>query len=397
MRPQKQIDVFGTLTTPSHSSQSPDAMKIKSQVVFYKKSPSAKQKRVSFSIVRREVDKDTGCVSQKKHEEPAVTALNRQLAEMALSFAEVAAHVDDIVRTLNESERKKREGIWIANSENQKLIEQYWDQRYYGSKIRRPETARYRLQWAIGMVGQTSIIAPKKEIQKIVDQRCAGNPSQQRRLVAALNAMRIWFGLKKPDMINREPKPQSSFKYHTKEQFERALSFVESSNRVSAKTYKALFHILFSSGARTGEAFAFKAHMRNQEKLKIHTQIDRYAKEVPTKNSKRHTTILFEEAIPDFDYWLSAADKKFIVRGSIVRVWKRACMKAFPDHPELWITVHDLRHSYAVRMLTVHRQRIEVIAKLLGDTATVCEEYYLGFEQSDELLDNVLKDIRETK
>ena len=275
-------------------------------------------------------------------------------------------------------------------------MQQYWEEKYDGTKIRRPELARYRLDWSIKMIGQTSILAPKKEIQKVVDKRTEGNPQRQRRLVAALNAMRGWFGMKKPDMINREPKPQNNFKYHTKEQFDKALSFVESTDKVSARTYRSLFNILFSSGARTGEAFAFKGHMRNKEKLKIHTQIDRYGKEVPTKNSKRHTTILFEEAISDFDYWISAPDKKFMVRGSLVRIWKKACKKAFPDNPELWITVHDLRHSYAVRMLTVYQQRIEVIAKLLGDTAAVCEEYYLGFEQSDELLDHVLKNIRST-
>ncbi len=32
---------------------------------------------------------------------------------------------------------------------------------------------------------------------------------------------------------------------------------------------------------------------------------------------------------------------------------------------------------------------IEMIAKLLGNTKAVCEEYYLAFEQSDALLDFV--------
>jgi len=58
------------------------------------------------------------------------------------------------------------------------------------------------------------------------------------------------------------------------------------------------------------------------------------------------------------------------------------------------LTVHDLRHSYAVRMMTVFGQRLEIIAKLLGNTIAVCEEYYLNFEQNDDLLDGGVRSIQ---
>lgn len=198
----------------------------------------------------------------------------------------------------------------------------------------------------------------------------------------------------KADRINREPKPVHIFKYLTMEQFEMVMPLVEPTIHVTSKTYQALFRILFSSGARTGEAFAFKSHMRIGNKIKIHTQIDRCNKEVVTKNNKRHTTVIFDEAIPDFDYWLTAKDKQHIDRTALSRIWKKACKKAFPENPELWTTVHDLRHGYAVRMMTVAKQNLETIAKLLGDKIAVCEEYYLSFEQNDDLLDSVVRATR---
>jgi integrase len=373
-------------------------MKPASHVIYYKKSPSTKQKRASFAVVKKETDRTTGATSQKTIDAPAVTALNKQLKDNVLTYAEVTAHIDDLIRKLNESERKKRDGIWVANSENQKLLDQYWNEKYGAKpKIRRPQAARTRLQWAIKLIRETSILEKRTLLQDVVDKCCEGNSRKQRRLCSVLNELRKWHRLPMSERLSREQKPTANFKYLTESQFLKALEFVQESEKVSALTYKALFTCLFYSGARTGEAFAFKPHHLLNQKIKIHTQIDRDGIECQTKTDKKRTAILFEEANEEFRIWCAAKDKEDISRTNISRVWLKACKKAFPNDSSLWTTAHDLRHSYAVKCLTVHQISLDYVAKLLGDSIQVCEEYYLSFEQNDALLDHVIQSITRQK
>jgi len=102
---------------------------------------------------------------------------------------------------------------------------------------------------------------------------------------------------------------------------------------------------------------------------------------------------LLNIGLEGFEAWINAPDKKYIQRNGIARILKRACKMAFPNDPSKWITAHDLRHSYAVMMLTKYDVSISQIAKLLGNSVSVCEEYYLRFQSNDDLIDSIDRKI----
>jgi integrase len=50
---------------------------------------------------------------------------------------------------------------------------------------------------------------------------------------------------------------------------------------------------------------------------------------------------------------------------------------------------HDLRHSYAIHMLEKVEVSLTMVAKLLGDSIQVVEQYYAGFALGEEGLRSV--------
>jgi hypothetical protein len=56
---------------------------------------------------------------------------------------------------------------------------------------------------------------------------------------------------------------------------------------------------------------------------------------------------------------------------------------AFPNNPDKQIIFHDLRHSYAIHLLSIG-MTMEDMARGIGDTMEVCEEFYAGFSHTSE-------------
>lgn len=206
--------------------------------------------------------------------------------------------------------------------------------------------------------------------------------------------MRKFFGSTKP--LRSEKKTLPDFKYLKEDEFLKVLSFlyIGQKNKASVETYKLLFKILFYSGVRTGEAFALNKNTFNGiNTLKVHTQLERGDKPSDTKNGQLRSTFLLDAGVSAFNEWVNSKDKSNISRHGIAEIIKRACKKAFPYDETKWITAHDLCHSYAVLMLTKHDLSITQIAKLLGNSVLVCEDYYLRFQDSDDLIDSVGRKI----
>lgn len=61
--------------------------------------------------------------------------------------------------------------------------------------------------------------------------------------------------------------------------------------------------------------------------------------------------------------------------------WAEIAKKIRPE-----LRFHDLRHSYAIELLN-HGVSLSLTAQALGNSVQVCQEYYAGFELSDEGLD----------
>lgn len=350
----------------------------KRHTVYFIKRPSLKEKRVSFSILAKHTPPLNGKKTTRYNSED-LAALNMAL-KSGVPLENIEIRVKTICDTLNADQKKKENGNWIASTDNLNLVEEYWEKEVSDRKNRRPYTAKRRLLWAIDLIGPTPLLGDRRELQKVVDQRSGGNKRRQRRCCAVLNEIRKWHGITQ-DRLKPEKKSRPKFLFLDEDEFKKVLPYIESGPRqeLSDLTLQSLMATVFYSGVRPGEAFAFKDDHYSNGGLKVLTQIDRFEEEIDTKNGKIRTTLLFGDGEEHFFNWINATDKDKIERTGLARVLKKACQKAFPKQPDKWVPVKDLRHSYAVMCIKKKGFSISEISILLGNTVTVCEEYYLNF------------------
>jgi len=362
------------------------------RIEYFIKRPD-EQGRASFSIVKR-----TKKNNQKPRHEvvkfEAVVKINNAYKAQIIDRDTACFQLTQICKSLNDEVKKLGANKFEASNSNMKLLEQYWEAVYKRRKIKRRDSARYRLEWGLKIIGSYPLLGKIDELQTIIDGKCADDRRKQRRACSIINQMRRWFGL--ADRLQLERKTLPDFRYHTADEFLLVIKNFEVGDQsvVSAATYRSLFRLLFYSGVRTGEAFALrKDNYSGGNSLKVLTQLDRDEVETETKNGEIRTAYLFKDAIADFRLFVAAKDKKQICRNSLARIFRRACKKTFPNDPSKWITVHDLRHSYAVMLMTKYDISISQIAKLLGNSFQVCEQYYLRFVKNDDLIDSISRKI----
>ena len=360
---------------------------------FFIKRPDEKG-RASFSINER-----TRVLGQKPKNDKVihegVAAVNKAFKAGVIDYDSANYQVEQILKALQDEHNKKNGISFKVSDSNMKLLTQYWDTEYDDRKIKRPDSARHRLEWGLAQIGNSPLLGDRKSLQRVVDDVSKGDRRRQRRICSVLNQVRKFFGI--TQRLRLEKKTFPEFKYLTEDEFRQVLPVVHvgSSSKVSAETYRLLFKLLFGSGARTGEAFALRKDSLNPKNnaLMILTQLERGEIESETKNGRMRAAYLMDIGLEAFDHWAKSSDRKYIHRHSIARIFKRACKIAFPYDPSKWITAHDLRHSYAVMMLTKHDVSISQIAKVLGNSVSVCEEYYLRFQANDDLIDSIDRKI----
>lgn len=362
------------------------------RVEYFLKRPN-ENGRVTFSITKR-----TKRPNQKPlHEATNVEALvkiNNAFKSKIIDYSTANFQVEQICKSLNDNVRKIHQSFYSISDSNQKLLEQYWTAVYKRRKIKSPESARHRLEWGLKYIGTFPLLGDIDELQKLVDERSFGDRRKQRRACSIINQLRGWFG--SPEKLQLERKTLPDFHYLTEEEFNQVIQNVEigSSSRVKLETYKSFYTVLFYSGVRTGEAFALrKDNYNGKNGLKVLTQLTRSEKETDTKNSEIRTAYYFSEKSKELSSWVSAKDKYLISRNDLARLFRRACKKTFPNDTEKWTTAHDLRHSYAIMMLTKYDISISQIAKILGNSVQVCEDYYLRYIRNDDLIDSISRKI----
>ena len=246
---------------------------VRDKIVYFVKSPSEKESRISFSIMKR-TTKPNGDKSYETITTERITAFNREMKSGVLDQTTVGMEIRRICDELNKEEEKRSKGVWVASDGNLKLLNEYWDLEYADRKIRRPKTARHTLEWAIDKIGPAPLLGDRKELQKVVDNRAEGNKRRQRKLCSVLNQMRKFFGVK--ERLRQEKKSRPKFLYVTEDEFVQILPFIEGYKNAPAEHLKAFLASIFYTGTRVGEAFAFKRHHYRDGDLKVLTQIDRY-------------------------------------------------------------------------------------------------------------------------
>jgi integrase len=115
------------------------------------------------------------------------------------------------------------------------------------------------------------------------------------------------------------------------------------------------------------------------------------ARRTEAETGKARRAIFFEDASEALHRWSEFSGKAWIERSSLARNLKNASKKAFPNQPEKWICVHDLRHSYAIRLIRDYEFNLTQTAMFMGNSVVFREEHYANFVMSDENIESLYR------
>lgn len=343
-----------------------------SRVNFILKKPD--QTRKSFSILKRTITENKSSYVKVKSE--AIDAINKAfkkdkpIGACIILAKEVIA---DLYKELNKTKPKI-----VHNSANRDLLEEFWKDEYEHRDLVDFESSKNDFKRAIEAVGAISLYSTTREnLQKEIAKHAKGN--KQRRIVERLNTLLKFIG--KDIKLRKDKKNHADVAYLPEADVLKMVKFIDDEN------IKLMAEVAFYTGARTGELFAISSQSVRANVVLIQNQIDREGNKRETKNRVVRKGFVIEAGRAKVKQW-AALDKSKFRNVKFSNVIKNACQKAFPDDKTKWIVFHDLRHSYAIYLLSKGIS-LSLVAQSLGNSVTVCQENYAGFSLADESIDSI--------
>ena len=335
--------------------------------------------RISFSI-HEDIIYPDGTRTCKNVQDERLSAVNKAFKIKAQDMTACEKQVKEIVKDLLKKDNRCQRQV-VHNHENHKALDQYWEKVYSFRTLENPQSTKQELSRAIDVIGTLSLYAATREqIQNAIDNAVTGNV--QRRMVSRITQILKFIG--RDDVKLRKGRPLYNKVSHLSEKdFQKLIS------TVNIPILKALMTVCFYSGVRIGEAYALNPRSLvgdRKDTLRISSQVDRLGKAKPTtKTRKPRLAYILPQGIEAFHYWVNAPDKEkaTINRVAVSTLVRAYCHKLFPDNPEKQLTFHALRHSYAIHLL-VQGVSMSLVAQSLGNSLSVCQYYYVGFELTDE-------------
>jgi integrase len=342
--------------------------------VIFLKSPSPKNGRATFAIVRRKRVKGKTVNETLKPE--ALIAINEQFTSKKITFEQARLLAQEVVHTLTPPKTAV-----LHNEANLKILNDYWADQYEERDIVDPASARNRLVRAVEAVGHYSLLsASKAELQKEIDSRFKGN--KQRVIVSALNQILSW--LKRGIKLKKNREEFARVRHITREELDQLLSHIQ-------HPVLELFHrVAFGTGLRYGELFSILPEDVGAESIKLSYQYDRDGTQRATKNRRVRKAFILPEFHKDVVQLanLTIEERLQYRNFPISKVTQKAAKKIGKS-----CSFHDLRHSYAIYLISKGAS-LTLVSQSIGDSIKVTEQYYAGFvltPESIQLLSSILK------
>jgi len=339
--------------------------------------------RKSFTIYL-DVKVRGGKRSCKKIEDERLIAINKSFQIAAQTHEQCVVQVKEIIKDLYKKDPRCRKRINIHNEENWKVFEDYWEQVYSFRYLVNEYCAKNELKKAIETIGQLSIYsASREEIQSCLDKKYKGN--SQRRMTARLTQLLKFCG-RDNVKLRKQPKDITKVSYLNEGEFKKVLA------NVPSQIEQSLLRLCYYSGLRIGEAYALEPHhLLPNGTIRVTGQVDRKGVRRQTKTKKPRLAYIFPEGVEAFKYWTQASSKE---RSTIDRdessreLMKKYCKIAFPKDSTKYLTFHALRHCYAINLLNKGIS-MSLVAQSLGNTLSVCQQYYVGFELTNDSIEAI--------
>lgn len=345
--------------------------KTPSQITCYFVKKAGVGGRRTFAIARKFKNGSTETVIHKDLER-----INDKYTAGKLSFKQAEKAVYEVKNQLDVKLRTDR-----FDEDNLALLDQYWEEVYSHKPIDAPVAAFNRLRRAVEALQDVSLLtASTAQIQKKINDR-----KDQRTVAAALNQMLRYFG--RPEVLLQLKKPESpDITYLTLDEFKEIIPHIQADD--STEDMKLLAKVAFATGGRVGECFALRR--TNGKAVWIDRQRYKDGEYGPVKNHKSRWAPIVPTYKKDVEEWINwAEDEKFVLRNlNHAAIIKAACIAAFPRHKRKHLTFHSLRHCYAIWLLDKGNS-LTTVARCLGNSFQVTQDYYAGYTLTDEGLANV--------
>ena len=339
--------------------------------------------RKSF-MVYEDIKVRGGKRSCTKVEDERIDAINRSLEIGAQTQEQCVILIKEVIKNLYKTDPRCRKRIHVHNSENWKVYDDYWEQVYSFRPLINEYTAQNELKKAIEVLGQLSIYsASREEIQNCIDKKYKGNT--QRRIVARMNQI-LKFAGRDNIKLRKHPKEFINVSFINEDEFKKVISASET------PIERALLNLCYYSGLRIGEAYALLPQdLLPNGTLRVTGQVDRKGVRRKTKTKKPRLAYIFPQGIEAFKYWTNATpeERAKIDRDEASReLMKKYCKIAFPKDSAKHLTFHALRHCYAINLLNKGIS-MSLVAQSLGNTLSVCQQYYVGFVLTDDSIEAI--------
>ncbi len=328
------------------------------------------------------------------------TIIDERIVSINKAFKQGTSFNDCLLKMekLRESfynEQKKTQGKAVFNSKNRALVGEYLEKIYSIRKIKESSfnSMRHDLINAISCLEDKSIyVATQAEIQKCIDKAFKGNI--QRRKITRLNQLLKFIG-RDDVLLSKNPKRKEDVRFLELNELEILFKVLERENRPLYLATK----IASLAGLRLSEIYGLKKRsIKADNMLFIDKQIQNikgeYVEDMPKGYKVRHAYVI-GELKDDLLEWitLSNDEKESIRTGSkTAKLIKSACNKIWPNDQSKHLTFHDLRHCYAIHLVS-KGVTTDNVSKFMGNSPIVCIENYQGFIASSlsfDLVDNLL-------
>jgi integrase len=344
---------------------------------------SKKGQRKTFSIYKR-VFNENGTTNNETIKSKEIDSINDQYLQGAINYDLALRNIKKVFTDL-----QKEAGIFkspdIFNNQNQKILENYWKSEYEDRDLVDPKSAKAKLQRAIDALGNVSLLtASKKEIETQIESKKFPN-NKQREVVSKLNLLLRF--IKREIKLNKKRKERQKVKYLNEFEVKKIAKLM------GDEVLENMVLLAFYSGARQGELYPMSEELYNGKTLLIESQIDKEDVERDPKWGSKRKAYLIPEGKKSFTYWINNKDQVVLTRTAISKRFKTACKKTFSDKAK-WCKFHDLRHSYAIYLLS-KGVGLTLVAQSLGNSLAVAQEYYAGFTLVDETIDTIDRIVRQ--
>lgn len=300
----------------------------------------------------------------------ALDAINAAYLAGSQSLGSAETLALEVVAALyNELERSKPKTV--HNSANRDLLSKYWDEEYSYRDIVDRESSLNDLKRAVDAVGELSLYsATREQLQaKIAAQ------VHQRRIAGRLNSL-----LK---FINRDVRLRKNKLKRRPVSFLSLPDFQKLIFHIPILNIRLLIEAAFYSGLRAGELFAVTPNLVRETFIQVNGQMDRAGVFRETKTRTIRKAFIIPEGRNAVLAWAEVKNKRKFRNVELSTLVRKACKSAFPEDSSKYVTFHDLRHSYATHLIS-KGVSLDLISQSLGNSISVCQDYYSGFVLSDD-------------